>query len=295
MTNRKIGLRRDLKILELGFEERYFTADDALKYAFPAEISPEHNIHHRHLRTLVKMGFLSTFSSPALPPGKKLYAITRQGVVFLSQHIAVPVEGLTLVRGGIMATTINHHLAILRVRHALSRLPQVSWIPNRFVQRRFSKMKVEKIPDALAYVSLPSSHEYWGNLGVIAVEVELSWKDHARQVNDIARLYATSGEEFSNCFIVGGNKSIVKSLRHALDGVCGKEVRLSKDDVIEIPKWFREACSFCELNDMESLTLDDLGDLPYISATSGTYGSRFQAPWRQALTDIFQKSDAFYK
>jgi len=289
MTNREIGLYRDLKILEFGFEERYFTADDALKYAFPAEMSPEHNIHHRHLRTLVKMGFLSTFSSPALPPGKKLYAITRQGVVFLSQHVAVPVEGLTVVRGGIMASTINHHLAILRVRHALSRLPQVTWIPNRFVHRRFSKMKVEKIPDALAYVSLPSSHDYWGNLGVVAVEVELSWKDRARQVNDLARLYATSGEHFSNCLIVGGNKSIVKSLRHALDRLSGKEVRLSKDEVIEIPKWFPEACSFSELDEVESLALGDLGDLPYISATSGTYGARFQAPWRQALDDIFRE------
>jgi len=289
MTNRKIGLYHDLKILELGFEERYFTADDALKYAFPTEISPEHNIHHRHLRTLVKRAFLSTFSSPALPPSKKLYAITRQGVVFLSQHVAVPVEGLTPVRGGIMPTTINHHLAILRVRHALSRLPQVTWIPNRFVQRRFSKMKVNKIPDALAYVHLPSSHDYWGDLGVVAVEVELSWKDRARQVNDLARLYATSGEHFSNCLIVGGNKSIVKSLRHTLDGVSGKEVRLSKDVVIEIPKWFPEACSFCELDQVESLALDDLGDLPYISATSGSYGSRFRAPWRQALDDIFRE------
>lgn len=287
MTNRKIGLYRDLMILELGFEERYFTADDALKYAFPAEIAPEHNIHHRHLRTLVKRGFLSTFTSPALPPGKKLYAITRQGVVFLSQHVAVPVEGLTPVRGGIMATTINHHLAILRVRHALSCLPQVTWIPNRFVQRRFSKMKVNKIPDALAYVSLQSSHEYWGDLAVVAVEVELSWKDRARQESDLARLYATSGEHFSNCLIVGGNKSIVKSLRHALERLAGKEVRLGKDEAIEIPEWFPEACSFRELDEIESLTLNELGELPYISATSGNYGPRFRAPWRQALTGIF--------
>jgi len=289
MTNREIGLYRDLKILELGFEERYFTADDAFKHAFPAEISPEHNIHHRHLRNLVNMGFLATFTSPALPPGKKLYAITRQGVVFLSQHVAVPMDGLTLVRGGVMSTTINHHLAILRVRHALSRLPRLTWIPNRFVQRRFAKMKVDKIPDALAYVSLPSAHEYWGNLGVVAVEVELSWKDRARQINDLARLYATSGKHFSNCLIVGGNKSIVKSLRHALETISGKEVRLSKDDVIEIPKWFPNACSFCELNEIESLTPDDLGDLPYIHATAGTYGARFQAPWRQALYDTFSE------
>jgi hypothetical protein len=239
------------------------------------------------------MGLLSTFSSPALPPGKKLYAITRQGVVFLSQHVAVPMDGLTLVRGGIMATTINHHLAILRVRHALSRLPRLTWIPNRFVQRRFAKMKVDKIPDALAYVSLPSVHEYWGNLGVIAVEVELSWKARARQTNDLARLYATSGEHFSNCLIVGGNKSIVKSLRHALDTISGEKVRLDKDEVIEIPKWFPKACSFCELNEVESLALADLGDVPYISATSGTYGARFQAPWRQALENIFRKDDGF--
>ena len=53
-------------------------------------------------------------------------------------------------------------------------------------------MKVEKIPDALTYVFLPSSHEYWGNLGVVAVEVELSWKDRARQMNDLARQVSIS-------------------------------------------------------------------------------------------------------
>src|SRR2546425_12399565 len=210
MTNREIGLYRDLKILELGFEERYFTADDAFKYAFPAEMSPKHNIHHRHLRTLVRRGFLSTFTSPALPPGKKLYAITRQGVVFLSQHVAVPVEGLTPVRGGIMATTINHHLAILRVRHALSRLPQVTWIPNRFVQRRFSKMKVEKIPDALAYVSLPSSHDYWGNLGVVAGGGGGKWEERRREGNEQTPRYAPSREKIFNRLIVGGNKTTLK-------------------------------------------------------------------------------------
>jgi hypothetical protein len=288
MTNRKIGLYRDLKMLELGFEERYFTADDALKHAFPEETSPEHNVHHRHLRTLVKRGFLSTFSSPALPPGKKLYAITRQGALFLSQHVAVPLECLTPVRGGIKPTTINHHLAILKVRHAFSRFPQVTWVPNSFVQRAFSRIQVPKIPDALAYVSLLTPDKYSGDLAVLAVEVELSWKDRARQESDLARLCATSGDYFSNCLIVGGNKSIVKSLRHALDKLSGKEVRLRKEEVIEIPKWFPEACSFRELNEVESLTLDDLGDLPYISATSGTYGARFQAPWRQALDDIFR-------
>ena len=66
-------------------------------------------------------------------------------------------------------------------------------------------------------------------------------------------------------------------------------MRLGKDDVIEIPKWFPKACSFCELNEVESITLDDLGDLPYISVTSGTYGVRFQAPWRSALKDMFSK------
>lgn len=174
MTNRKIGFYRDLKILELGFEERYFTAGDALKYAFPKEISPEHNIHHRHLRALVKRGFLSTVSSPALPPGKKLYAITRLGAVFLSQIVAVPLEGLIPVRSRVMPTTINHHLAILRVRHAFSRFPQVTWISNRLVQSDFSFLQARKIPDALAYVSLPTQHEYWGDLAVVAVEVELS-------------------------------------------------------------------------------------------------------------------------
>jgi hypothetical protein len=29
------------------------------------------------------------------------------------------------------------------------------------------------------------------------------------------------------------------------------------------------------------------GDLPYIRATSGTYGVRFQAPWREEFEDIF--------
>ncbi len=290
MTNRKIGLYRALKILELGFEERYFTADDALRYAFPEETSPEHNVHHRHLRALVKRGFLSTFSSPALAPGKKLYAITRQGAVFLSQHVAVPLEGLTPVRGNVMPTTVNHHLAILRVRHALSRFPQVTWIPNRFVQRAFSRIQVSKIPDALVSVSLPTSHEYWGDLAVVAVEVELSWKDRARQQNDLARLYATSGKHFSNCLIVGGNKSIVRSLRHALDRLAGKEVRLGKEEVVEIPDWFPEACSFCVLDEIESLTLDELGDLPYIWATSGSYGPRFKAPWRQTLADFLSES-----
>lgn len=289
MTNRKIGLYRALKILELGFEERYFAADDAFKYAFPEEISPEHNIHHRHLRALVERGFLSTFGSPALPPGKKLYAITRQGAVFLSQHVAVPLEGLAPVRGNVMPTTINHHLAILRVRHALSRFPQVAWIPNRFVQRAFSRVQVSKIPDALIYVSLPTSHEYWGDLAVVAVEVELSWKTRARQENDLARLYDASGEYFSNCLIVGGNKSIVRSLRHALDRLAGKEVRVGKDEAIKIPEWFPQACSFCELDTIEVFTLDDLGDLPYIRATSGSYAPRFKAPWRQTLADFLSE------
>jgi hypothetical protein len=289
MTNRKIGLYRDLKILELGFEERYFTADGALRHGFPEETSPEHNVHHRHLRTLIKRGFLSTFSSPALPPGKKLYAITRQGALFLSQHVAMPLECLTPVRGGIKPTTINHHLAILRVRHALSRFPQVTWVPNSFVQRSFSRIHVRKIPDALAYVSLPTSHEYWGDLAVVAVEVELSWKDRARQESDLARLYATSGEHFSNCLIVGGNKSIVRSLRHALDRLAGKEVRVGKEEVVEIPDWFPQAFSFCDLDDIESFTLDDLGDMPYIRATSGSYGPRFEAPWRQTLADFLSE------
>ena len=289
MTNRKIGLYRALKILELGFEERYFTADDALRYAFPEETSPEHNIHHRHLRALVKRGFLSTFSSPALAPGKKLYAITRQGAVFLSQHVAVPLEGLTPVRGNVMPTTVNHHLAILRVRHALSRFPQVTWIPNRFVQRAFSRIQVSKIPDALVSVSLPTSHEYWGDLAVVAVEVELSWKDRARQQNDLARLYAASGKHFSNCLIVGGNKSVVRSLRHALDRLAGKEVRLGKEEVIEIPDWFPEACTFWELDEIEYFTLNDLGLMPSISTDSGSYDSKFEAPWRQAITDMLSE------
>jgi hypothetical protein len=201
----------------------------------------------------------------------------------------VPLEGLTPVRGNVMPTTINHHLAILRVRHALSRFPQVTWIPNRFVQRAFSRIQVSKIPDALAYVSLPTSHEYWGDLAVVAVEVELSWKDRARQQNDLTRLYAASGEHFSNCLIVGGNKSVVRSLRHALDRLAGKEVRLGKEEVVEIPDWFPEACSFCELDAIESFTLDDLGDLPYISANSGSYSPKFQAPWRQAITEILSE------
>lgn len=288
MTNRKIGLYRDLKILELGFEERYFGAGDALRHAFPEKTSPEHNVHHRHLRALVKRGFLSTFSSPALPPGKKLYAITRQGALFLSQHAAVPLECLTPVRGGIKPTTINHHLAILRVRHALSRLPQLTWVPNSFVQRAFSRIQAPKIPDALAYVSLLSSQDCGAALAVVAVEVELSWKDRARQESDLARLCAASGDYFSNCLIVGGNKSVVRSLRHTLDRLAGKEVRWGKDEAIEIPDWFPEACSFCELDEINSLTLDDLGDMPYVSATSGSYDATFRAPWRQALDDMFR-------
>ncbi len=89
---------------------------------------------------------------------------------------------------------------------------------------------------------------------------------------------------------MGGNKSVVKSLRHALDRVAGKEVRLGKEDVVEIPDWFPEACSFCVLDEMESLTLDELGDLPYIRATSGSYDPRFQAPWRQTLADFLSES-----
>ncbi|MFQ5682424.1 MAG: hypothetical protein ACE5HC_04040 [Candidatus Binatia bacterium] len=289
MTNRKIGLYRVLKILELGFEERYFTADDAFKHAFPDEASPEHNVHHRHLRSMVERGFLTSFTSPALPPGKKLYAITRQGAVFLSQHVAVPLEGLTPVRGNVTPITVNHYLAILRVRHALSRFPQVTWVPNRFVQRAFSKAGISKIPDALASVSLPDEHEYWGDVAVVAVEVELSWKDRARQQSDLARIYDSSGKHYSNCLIVGGNRSVVRSLQYALAKLAGKEVRLGRDKVIEVPEWFPKACSFWALDEIEHLTLQDLGDLPYIRINTGNYNSRFKASWRQAITSFLSE------
>jgi hypothetical protein len=107
--------------------------------------------------------------------------------------------------------------------------------PESFRPEAFCQKESGEDPRCLAYISLPSSHEYWGNLGVVGVEVELSWKDRARQVNDLARLYAVSGEHYSNCLIVGGNKSIVKSLRHALETISGKDVRLGEDDVVEIP------------------------------------------------------------